>query len=317
MTNRIVTGLLGCLVFFTGQVFSQQTDYNLLVNHYIQKYKDIAVKEMMIYRVPASITLAQGILESNVGRSKLATEANNHFGIKCHKEWFGKTFYQDDDAPNECFRKYDNPIESFRDHSYFLTQRDRYKGLFDLDVTDYKGWAKGLQSAGYATNPRYAEKLIQTVEKFSLSRFDNANFMTAFGDILEDLDNPAKQEWLRKFIVIKKGPNNRNIFENNRLRMVIARKDDNVYLLARDFDISVTRLLEYNDLQFATALKPGQIVYLESKRRKGAAESHRVQKGETLYAISQLYGIKLKLLYKRNDIHEGVEAASGMVLKLR
>ncbi len=317
MTNRVFTGLLGCMVFFAGQAISQQTDYNTQVQSYIQKYRDIAVKEMMVYRVPASITLAQGILESNVGRSNLASQANNHFGIKCHKEWFGKTYYQDDDLPNECFRKYDNPIESFRDHSYFLTQRDRYKGLFDLDVTDYRGWANGLQSAGYATNPKYAEKLIQTIETFTLYKFDNANFMTAFGDLMDDLDNPAKQAWLRKFIVIKKGPNNRNIFENNRLQMTIARKEDNVYLLARDFDISVDHLLSYNDLPYATALRPGQIVYLESKRRKGAAENHLVQKGETLYTISQLYGIKLKLLYKRNDLREGVEPAAGMVLSLR
>ncbi|MEI7500072.1 MAG: glucosaminidase domain-containing protein [Bacteroidota bacterium] len=317
MTNRKFTGLFSCLVFFAGQISAQQNDYNILVNGYIQKYKDIAVKEMMVYRVPASITLAQGILESNVGRSQLATQANNHFGIKCHKEWSGKTFYQADDLPNECFRKYDNPIESFRDHSYFLTQRDRYKGLFNLDVSDYKGWAKGLQSAGYATNPSYAVKLIQTIETFSLFRFDNANFITVFGDILEDLDNPEKQEWLRKFIVVKKGPNNRNIFENNRLRMIISRKDDNLYIIARDFDISVNHLLSYNDLHIATALKPGQIVYLESKRRKGAAESHIVQKGETLYTISQLYGIRLKMIYKRNDLSEGVEPAKGMVLKLR
>jgi hypothetical protein len=315
--KRRFFGFIGCLIVISGQVVAQQVDYNSLVNRYIQTYKDIAIKEMMVYRVPASITLAQGILESNVGRSKLATQANNHFGIKCHKEWFGKTFYQDDDMPNECFRKYDNAIESFRDHSYFLTQRDRYKGLFELDVNDYKGWANGLQSAGYATNPRYAEKLIQTIENFSLFRFDNANFATAFGDSLMDLDNPAKQAWLRRFIVIQKGPNNRNIFENNRLQMTIARKDDNVYILARDFDISVTHLLSYNDLHYATALRPGQIVYLESKRRKGAAAKHLVERGETLYTISQLYGIKLKMLYKRNDLQEGVEPAAGMVLELR
>jgi len=314
---RRVFGLLCCLLFLAGQAGAQKADYNTLVNGYIEKYRDIAVKEMMVYRIPASITLAQGIHESDAGRSSLATQANNHFGIKCHKEWFGKTFYKDDDAPNECFRKYDNAIESFRDHSYFLTQRDRYKGLFDLDVNDYKGWANGLQAAGYATNPSYAKKLIQTIESFSLYRFDNANFMTAFGDMLEDLDNPEKQAWLRKFIVVKKGKNNRNIFENNRLQMTIARKDDNIYLLARDFRISVDELLDYNDLPYATALKPGQIVYLESKRRKGAAESHQVQKGETLYTISQLYGIKLKMLYKRNDLREGVEPARGMVLRLR
>jgi len=305
------------LLFTAGQLAAQQVEYQNLVNGYIKKYKDIAMKEMFVYRIPASITLAQGILESNVGRSPLATQANNHFGIKCHKGWLGNSFYQDDDLPNECFRKYDNPIESYRDHSYFLTQRDRYKELFELDVNDYKGWANGLQSAGYATSPTYAIRLIQTIETYSLYMFDNSNFMTAFGDTLTDLDNPSKQAWLRQFIVIKSGPNNRNVFENNRLQMTIARKDDNIYLLARDFDISVNSLLDYNDLPRATALRPGQIVYLESKRRKAAAESHLVQRGETLYTISQLYGIKLKMLYKRNDLLEGVEPSAGMVLKLR
>ena len=305
------------LLFTAGQLTAQQVEYQKLVNGYIKKYKDIAMKEMFVYRIPASITLAQGILESNVGRSPLAMQANNHFGIKCHKGWQGNSFYQDDDMPNECFRKYDNPIESYRDHSYFLTQRDRYKELFNLEVNHYNGWANGLQSAGYATSPTYATRLIQTIETYSLFLFDNANFMTAFGDTLADLDNPSKQAWLRQFIVIKTGPNNRNIFENNRLQMTIARKDDNVYLLARDFDISVNSLLDYNDLSHATALRPGQIVYLESKRRKAAAESHLVQRGETLYTISQLYGIKLKMLYKRNDLPEGVEPSAGMVLKLR
>jgi hypothetical protein len=316
MMKYFIGALLTALIF-TLPVCAQKEDYNTLVNRYISRYKDIAVKEMMVYRIPASITLAQGILESTAGQSKLATGANNHFGIKCHKEWTGKTFYQDDDQKAECFRKYDSPVESFRDHSWFLTQRDRYKGLFDLEVTDYKGWAKGLQSAGYATNPKYAEKLIQTIETFTLDRFDNANFMTVFGDSLLDLDNPKKQAWLRKFIVVRKGPDNRNIFENNRLQMTIARKDDDLYVLARDFNTSVSNLMSYNDLPRATALKPGQIVYLEHKRRKGAAQTHKVQSGETLYGISQLYGVKLRLLYRRNDINEGSEPRKGTVLRLR
>ena len=303
--------------FFTSQIFAQQTDYNAIVNHYVQQYKDIAIKEMMVYRVPASITLAQGILESNAGRSDLAVEANNHFGIKCHKEWTGKTYYKDDDEKSECFRKYNNPIESFRDHSWFLTQRDRYKILFDLDVTDYKGWATGLKSAGYATNPEYAQKLITTIETFELSRFDNADFATAFGDSLKNMNIPEKQAWLRKFVVVTKGADNRDIYQNNRLEMIIAKQDDNLYSIARDFNTTVSNLLKYNDLTKAIDLKAGQIVYLEHKRRKGAAEKHKVQAGESLYSISQLYGIKLKMLYKRNDLREGVEPKKGIILRLR
>jgi Mannosyl-glycoprotein endo-beta-N-acetylglucosaminidase/LysM domain len=308
---------LWIILFFAGQVFAQQDDYNAIVNKYIRQYKEIAVKEMMVYRVPASITLAQGILESNAGCSDLAVKANNHFGIKCHKEWTGKTFYKDDDAKDECFRKYDSPVESFRDHSWFLTQRDRYKSLFDLDVTDYKGWATGLKKAGYATNPEYAQKLIKTIETFGLYKFDNADFATTFGDTLKTMSAPEKQAWLRKFVVVTKGGGNRDIFENNRLQMIIARPDDNLYTIARDFKTTVSDLLTYNDLKKATDLKAGQIVYLEHKRRKGAAENHKVQPGESLYSISQLYGIKLKLLYKRNDLREGVEPKKGTILRLR
>ncbi|NCA76682.1 MAG: LysM peptidoglycan-binding domain-containing protein [Alphaproteobacteria bacterium] len=316
-------GMAGSILMFltfmpglTG-VFAQQADFPSLVKRYIEQYQNIAIREMMVYRIPASITLAQGIHESNAGRSRLALEANNHFGIKCHKEWFGKTYYQDDDLPNECFRKYDSPIESFRDHSYFLTQRDRYKNLFDLEVNDYKGWARGLQAAGYATNPKYAEILIRTIETYSLFRFDQASFTTAFGDSLSNLDDPARQAWLRKFIVVRTGPGNRYIFENNNLEMTIARRDDNVYLLARDFELTVTQILKYNDLPYATALKPGQIVYLEPKRRRAAADNHVVQQGDNLYSISQAYGIKLKMLRKRNEIPEGMEPFKGMVLRLR
>ena len=302
---------------FVVRASAQQTEYNEIVNRYIQKYKDIAIKEMMVYRVPASITLAQGILESNAGRSPLAVEANNHFGIKCHKEWTGMTYIKDDETKNECFRKYDSPLESFRDHSWFLTRRERYKSLFNLDVTDYKGWAAGLKSAGYATNPAYAQQLIKTIETFLLARFDKTDVAVVFADSLDDLENPEKQAWLRKFEVVTRGAGNRNIYENNRLQMIIARKDDNLYVIARDFNISVGKLLKYNDLARATALKPGHIVYLESKRRKGAAESHKVQNGETIQAISQLYGVKLKILCKRNGLRAGTEPKKGTILRLR
>lgn len=311
------SSLFFLVLIFISQVSAQQSDYTAVVNRYIQKYKDVAVKEMMVYRVPASITLAQGILESNAGRSDLAVEANNHFGIKCHKGWTGMTFYKDDETKNECFRKYDSSLESFRDHSWFLTQRDRYKSLFDLNITDYKAWANGLKSAGYATNPAYASLLIKTIEAFNLSKFDQAEAVGIFGDSLDDLDNPAKQAWLHKFMVITKGAENRNIYENNRLQMIIARQDDNLYVIARDFNISVSKLLKYNDLSKSTALEPGQIVYLESKRRKGAAENHKVQNGESLYSIAQFYGIKMKLLCKRNGLLEGSKPKKGTILKLR
>ncbi len=305
------------LLIFASQGSGQQADNTAAVNRYILQYKDVAVREMMEYHIPASITLAQGILESNAGRSPLAVEANNHFGIKCHKEWTGKKFYKDDDAKSECFRKYDNPLESFHDHSWFLKSRDRYKGLFSLDISDYKGWANGLKAAGYATNPSYSQILIKTIVTYSLDRYDKVVIAEAAGESVDDLENPGKQEWLRRFKLLSNGPANRNIFQNNNLKMIIARQDDNLYVIARDFNTSVGKLLAYNDLPFATAFKPGQIVYLEHKRRKAAVKNHKVQMDESLYSISQLYGVKLRLLYKKNHLDKGSEPKKGTILRLR
>ena len=142
------------------------------INLYIKKFAPAAVKNMRFYRIPASITLAQGVLESGYGEGTLAKKANNHFGIKCHKGWKGKSIRHDDDAKNECFRSYKNPLRSYRDHSLFLVGRDRYSSLFKLKRKDYKGWARGLKAAGYATDPKYAEKLISLIERFNLTRFD-------------------------------------------------------------------------------------------------------------------------------------------------
>jgi len=150
--------------------FAQYTEADIY--NYINTYKEIAIKKMAEYKIPASITLAQGIFESACGTSRLATEANNHFGIKCHKEWQGEFIKHDDDALQECFRKYKEPEESYNDHSLFLTSRPRYANLFKLDAMDYKSWAHGLKAAGYATNPQYADRLISLIERFDLARND-------------------------------------------------------------------------------------------------------------------------------------------------
>ena len=171
------TWLLFLLMFLVpapGSGQNSQSDINIL--KYIDQYKDIAIKEMKIYGIPASITLAQGILESGAGQSELARKANNHFGIKCHKEWTGPSYYMDDDVPHECFRVYDDPRDSYRDHSEFLKNRDRYKFLFEMPVTDYTSWAQGLKRAGYATNPNYPDLLIRMIERFGLDKYDDANY---------------------------------------------------------------------------------------------------------------------------------------------
>jgi len=303
------------IMFIHDPVNGQKPDYNTLVRNYIQRFSDVAIKEMMLYRIPASITLAQGIIESNAGQSQLATLANNHFGIKCHKDWFGKTYYQDDDAPNECFRKYDDPEESFRDHSYILTQRHRYQALFDLEADDYRGWAKGLKLAGYATNPQYAELLIKTVENYGLFKFDQSNYQNSFTDsLIEDLSKP---EWISRFEVIGEGPNRRKLYVNNELKFTVTRAGDYIEAISRDFDISVNRLIKYNDLPKQPVVTEGQIIYLEPKRRKSTSNVHIVQPGETSHQISQIYGIRLKILQKRNNISTGVKLIPGTILKLR
>jgi LysM repeat protein len=297
---------------------AQTPNWDQTVRQYIMKYKDIAIFEMMTYRIPASITLAQGILESNAGTSPLATEANNHFGIKCHKEWVGKTFIKDDDTKDECFRKYDNPVESFRDHSYFLTQRDRYKSLFELDISDYKGWANGLKSAGYATNPNYPAILIRSIETYELYRYDVADYSVAFEDsIRNSADSVGITSKLVSVVVVQDGPGYRNILTNNGLKYIITHKDDNTESIAREFGLSPKQLCTYNDLPKGAKLVPGQMVYLETKRRKGAASYHVVKKGETMYTISQKNGIQLKILYKKNKMKPGQPVKPGKKLVLR
>lgn len=305
-------------LFTPASAVCQTTAYETQVRQYIETYKEIAVREMMVYRIPASITLAQGIYESNAGKSPLATEANNHFGIKCHKEWTGKTFIQDDETKNECFRKYDNPEESFRDHSFFLTLRDRYKNLFTLDITDYKGWAKGLKEAGYATNPQYPEKLIKTIETYGLDKYDITDYSQFFGDSIKAApDSSGKIFQPKTFEVFAEGPGSRTVFINNGLQFIILRKNDNLRKVAAAFKVSERKILKWNDLGKGSSLAIGQIVYLENKKQKGAASFHLVKATETMYTISQLYGIQLKYLYKRNAIKPGQLLKTGQKLLLR
>jgi LysM repeat protein len=274
--------------------------------------------EMMEYRIPASITLAQGIYESNAGRSRLSTEANNHFGIKCHKEWTGKTFIQDDETRNECFRKYSNPEESFRDHSWFLSQRERYKPLFNLEITDYKGWANGLKACGYATNPQYADRLIRTIEDYQLYQFDVDDFSVLFNDsIMAGQDSVRETGTFVKFDLFAEGPDKRMVYLNNGLQFIIFRQNDNIDNVAKAFHVSVRRIRKFNDMKKNAPLVPGQMVYLEPKKREGATPEHIVRKGETLYTISQAYGVELNRLYKINALRTGRPVKQGQKILLR
>ena len=265
---------------------------------YIRKYKDLAIEQMDRYHIPASITLAQGLLESGAGKSELARRSNNHFGIKCGGTWTGRTVYYDDDARGECFRAYKSVRESYEDHSRFLTVRGRYSFLFKLKKTDYKGWARGLKKAGYATNPRYAEQLINIIELYDLDELDTKKGRRKY-------DNPVM------FI------HEQN--KANALRYIIARDGDTFESLSNEFEISKRKLRKYNDLYKDYRFRAGDIVYLEEKHRKARKPHiiHRVKDGESMYTIAQTYGIKLKNLYKMNKKDEDYVPRVGDYLRLR
>jgi LysM repeat protein len=212
---------------------------------YIQKYSSAAQDQMRKYGIPASITLAQGILESGSGKSKLAVEANNHFGIKCHDTWNGATVHLDDDAPNECFRKYKSVEQSFEDHSLFL-KKPRYQELFALEINDYKGWAQGLKKCGYATSPTYAKSLIDLIEKYELTQFDT-----------------------------EQKPNEHSVsvnVSNNRIKYVTAKKKESLSDLSKRTGISERLLMKYNDLEEGHSFKDKEIVYMQPKRSKGSVK---------------------------------------------
>ncbi len=285
---------------------------------YIVKYKDIAIKKQKKYNIPASITLAQGILESGSGNSNLARKANNHFGIKCHKEWTGKKYYMDAELKNECFRKYKKVEDSYSDHSKFLTQRGRYSFLFEYKTNDYKSWAHGLKKAGYATNPKYPQLLINIIERYNLDQYDKQSKSRSSKTkvvISETFDPISKSD----FKQIDSWTSGRNIFKNNGRKLIIIEKGDTFYSLADEFEISSRQFINNNDLKKDHLLQIDEVIYLEKKKRKAERKYkyHIVQSGETMHQISQLYGIRLKRIYKMNNLGKGVQVEVGTKLKLR
>lgn len=277
---------------------------------YIATWKDVAIQQMKDHGIPASITLAQGILESGDGNSRLAREANNHFGIKCH-DWTGKKVYHDDDARNECFRKYRTAHESFEDHSIFL-KRSRYAFLFDYKVTDYKSWAKGLKQAGYATNPKYPDLLIRIIEENNLTAYD-----------LQGLDKKGKKpspasNTSGDEIVIDLNRGTEVYMSDNRIKYVITETDHTPKSLSKALNLGPWQIGKYNDLDKDARIPAGSKIYIQPKRNKAAnVKTHTVQKGETLRIISQEYGVKIKKIAKRSGIEENSILQPGQVLKLR
>jgi LysM repeat protein len=279
---------------------------------YIERYKKIAIEEMKRSAIPASITLAQGMLESNNGNSTLAINANNHFGIKCHKNWDGRKIYHDDDADNECFRSYETPEESYLDHSNFLMGYKRYAFLFEYKSDDYKNWAKGLKKAGYATSPTYPQDLIRIIEENKLYLFDQGNIVIAEKKRKAIEKTYASEEFS---IDIKR----RKVYELNRVRYIIVGKDDNLEKINKDLDLFSWQIKKYNELSDTSQIKAGQLLYIQPKRFKAEFGSafHFVKEGETMYAISQMYGVRLKSLYNKNRIELGTQPQVGEKLWLR
>ena len=305
----------------------------ITVEEYIETYKDIAMREMKEHKIPASITLAQGILESGAGNSALAREAKNHFGIKCHKGWEGKTYTMDDDEKDECFRQYKNAEESFRDHSLFLTGRSRYADLFKLDIMDYEGWAKGLKAAGYATNPKYAQLLIDRIKLYGLDRYDRI----AMG--LETEGKPVKPSKPKEVVEtvplleLAYSPTDRSVFpladmtedkrfiyENNGVRFVFAKEGETPEGMAAEFGIKLKKFCQYNCIRRPDEMTfhSGDVVYLAPLRNKNRkAKSYVLAHGETIRDVGLRFAVKPERIMKMNNLTEGVSLKKGMKLKLR
>ena len=264
---------------------------------------------MLRYRIPASITLAQGLFESAAGRSDLVRQGNNHFGIKCHN-WTGPTQYHDDDARGECFRVYQDARDSYEDHSKFLARQPRYARLFELSQHDYKGWARGLKACGYATNPQYASKLIQIIELYKLNQYDKAKRYDRFMATHSGTAQPVNAEGLLHPI---------HIFNKN--YYLYAREGDTFKSIGKEVGISWRKLARYNERNKHAVLHKGDIIYLKKRRSKAPKQykkrPHVIQPGESMYAISQKYGIRLEKLYKMNHLDPNIPVSVGTRLRVR
>ncbi len=335
------------ILLFCTQIFAQESrDLD-----YIRTYALLAVEEMELYKIPASITLSQGILETGGGQSRLAEIANNHFGIKCKspKEWSGPTISHTDDAPNECFRKYGSVQESYRDHSKFLAERPYYKDLFKLNMRDYKAWAHGLKKSGYATNPKYAGILISRIEKYNLDEFDKlkpeevqkklidlygpTNIIALSGltrttteIIAATVPEPVAtaaitsiEQPVKKIEVEERARNPLMRIKRHAVGVdyVVALEGESILSLAKLYEFKTKELADYNELPPEGKLTAGQFVFLDKKKNKGASKNYTVQQGESLYLIAQKNGIKLSKLYKLNNLKPGQQPKAGTVLNLK
>lgn len=292
------------LFFFMRSNFLLAREINQNYLNYIDTYSTLAIEVMHKYKIPASVTLAQALLESEAGESILVKETNNHFGIKCHRDWIGECYYYSDDKQNECFRKYKKAKDSFEDYSSFL-HKNRYSSLFMLDINDYTGWAIELQKCGYASDKFYANKLIKLIEDYKLYQFDkNNNLQIEYNTIV----HPFGYVIQRKIYISYNG-----------LLYILAKEGDNYETIAKDIKINAKNLISYNEIPQNSRLNKDDILYLEKKKKKAKIPYFKyvVKKGETMHKISQLYGICIKNLYKLNKKSFDYIPMEGDTLQLR
>ena len=315
---------------------------------YIETYKELAMTEMIRTGIPASITLAQGILESQSGESALAKTSNNHFGIKCKTEWTGAKTYHDDDEKAECFRVYPSVEDSYKDHSEFLRTRPNYAFLFQIDPTDYDGWAKGLKKAGYATSPTYPQKLMKVINDYNLQQYsllalDKKKYGVTINAVVANtsqpvtekikgtLQKPVKEDTPVAEQVRTKTDNQENlslpnikpvaypqgVFTINHSKVAFVQEGASLLAMANQFDIPFSKLLEYNDLTEMDITDTDRLIFLEKKMKKGVSDFHLVQNGETLHAISQAEGVRLDSLLEYNRLSRDATISAGDKLYLK
>lgn len=282
---------------------------------YINKFKDLAIEEMSRTGIPASITMAQAILESNNGNSTLAVKAKNHFGIKCHSTWNGKSIRHDDDKRNECFRKYEDDIDSYKDHSDFLINGSRYDFLFEYKTNDYTSWAKGLKKAGYATSKTYATSLIKIIEDYQLYQLDQGVYTIKNYENKKhkNVEIASDDEFVIDIY------DRRKVYQRNRIDYIIAREDDTFEDLARELEMMPWQFRKYNDVPKDYKISEGEVLFLQPKRLKAEKgnEYHILEEGQNMQYISQRYGVKLSSLYKKNLLEPGSEPEPGTKILLR
>ena len=305
---------------------------------YINKYKHIAIDHMERYGIPASITLAQGILESDSGNSNLARRSNNHFGIKCKSDWKGERVFHNDDAPNECFRKYDSVEESYEDHAEFLDQSPRYDSLFAYSSSDYHSWARGLKAAGYATAPDYAQRLTRIIENHKLYLFDKDNGEELYESHMRAERGGVDDEFARQssvdmpeaiearidpdnYRVPERTYNGYSVYVNNKTHYVIAREGDSFSRIASTFALTEKTLRKYNEINPKSTADPieGEVIYIERKQTRwlGNVRKHKVRPGETLISISQDYAIQANKLMRMNNLRKDSRLQLGQDIVLK